>query len=95
VQNSWDYQNIKLVLNWKCYRQGAHSMDEKSNRSTVDHGHGRAALSPELMLPGGSGHGSSPRRLQNGEGSEVILTTGSRRLRLVETWPAMRTNNSG
>jgi hypothetical protein len=33
------------------------------------------ACSPELALPGGSGHGSSPRWFQNGEGGAGFLTS--------------------
>jgi hypothetical protein len=43
-------------------------VDCYSDRSTVDHDHGRAACSLELTLPGGSGYGGSMCWLQNGEG---------------------------
>jgi hypothetical protein len=54
-------------------------MGQKSDWSTMDHSHDRAALSLEVTLPGGSGHGSLSWQPQNGEGSKAILTTGSRR----------------
>jgi hypothetical protein len=70
-------------------------MGQKSDWSTMDHSHDRAALSLEVTLPGGSGHGSLSWQPQNGEGSKAILTTGSRRRQAVGTWPAMRMSNGG
>jgi hypothetical protein len=58
-------------------------------RSTVDSDSRRRVSSPELRLPGGSGHGGSLGWHEEREGIPAVLTTGRRQLGSNEKWLVM------
>jgi hypothetical protein len=53
-------------------------VDREWRRPTVDRGHRPGGGSPEIGRNGIPVHGTSPRLMKNGEGTEVSLTGGKR-----------------
>jgi hypothetical protein len=71
----WIYE---LFSKRKIHGPNTRVVDHQSGRSTVDHGHGRAALSLKLTLPGGSDLGGLLRQHQKRQGALVVLTMASK-----------------